>query len=122
MLELIMGRYVYLMVLVLMAIGLYGALGKRNLLKKLIGMNIFQTSIFLFYIEGAAKAGGTVPIISELFGTDPGKYINPLPHVLMLTGIVVGLSVTGVALAFMILIYRAYGTLDDNAIMKEMKK
>ena len=122
MLEFIMGRYVYLMIVILLAIGLYGMLGKRNLIKKLIGMNIFQTAIFLFFIEGATKAGGTVPIISEFFGTDPASYINPLPHVLILTGIVVGLSLTGVALSFLIIIYRAYGTLDDKAIMKEMTK
>jgi multicomponent Na+:H+ antiporter subunit C len=122
MLEFIAGRYVYLAVLVLMAIGLYGALAKRNLLKKLIGMNIFSTAIFLFYVEGATKKGATVPIISDIIGNDPSKYINPLPHVLMLTGIVVSLALTGVALAFMIVIYRAYGSLDDKDIMKEMNK
>lgn len=118
--EAILGRYDYLMIVILMAIGLYGMLGKRNLLKKLIGMNIFQTGIFLFFIEGARKQGGTVPVISELFGMDADRYINPLPHVLILTGIVVGLSLTGVALAFLINIYRSYKTLDDKEIMKEM--
>ena len=122
MLELILGRYVYLMIVILLAIGLYGMLGKRNLIKKLIGMNIFQTAIFLFFIEGAAKQGGTVPVIDELIGTKAAQYINPLPHVLILTGIVVGLSLTGVALAFLIYIYRAYKTLDDKEIMKEMTK
>ena len=94
----------------------------RNLLKKLIGMNIFQTAIFLFFIEGATKAGGTVPVIDLQIGSEAAKYINPLPHVLILTGIVVGLSLTGVALAFLLVIYRAYKTLDDKAIMKEMNK
>ena len=122
MLEAILGRYVYLMVVVLLAIGLYGMLGKRNLLKKLIGMNIFQTAIFLFFIEGATKQGGSVPVIDELLGMQAAQYINPLPHVLILTGIVVGLSLTGVALAFLIYIYRAYGTLDDKQIMKEMSE
>ena len=122
MVELFLSRYVYLMVIVLLAIGLYGMLGKRNLLKKLIGMNIFQTAIFLFFIEGATKAGGTVPVIDPQIGSEAATYINPLPHVLILTGIVVGLSLTGVALAFMLVIYRAYKTLDDKAIMKEMNK
>ena len=122
MLELILGRYVYLMIVILLAIGLYGMLGKRNLIKKLIGMNIFQTAIFLFFIEGATKKGGTVPVIDELIGMKAAQYINPLPHVLILTGIVVGLSLTGVALAFLIYIYRAYKTLDDKEIMKEMTK
>ncbi len=122
MLELFMSRYVYLMIVILLAIGLYGMLGKRNLMKKLIGMNIFQTAIFLFFIEGATKAGGTVPVIDELLGMEATKYINPLPHVLILTGIVVSLSLTGVALAFLIAIYRAYQTLDDRSIMSIMKE
>ena len=121
-LDIFLSRYVYLLVVVLMAIGLYGMLGKRNLLKKLIGMNIFQTAIFLFFIEGATKSGGTVPVVNELIGIEAAKYINPLPHVLILTGIVVGLSLTGVALAFLLVIYRAYKTLDDRAIMANMKE
>jgi len=120
--DLFLSRYVYFMIVILLAIGLYGMLGKRNLLKKLIGMNIFQTAIFLFFIEGATKAGGTVPVIDELLGMEAAKYINPLPHVLILTGIVVGLSLTGVALAFLLVIYRAHGTLDDRAIMSSMKE
>ena len=122
MLELFMSRYVYVAVVILLVIGLYGMLGKRNLLKKLIGMNIFQTAIFLFYIEGATKSGGTVPVIDPQIGTEAAKYINPLPHVLILTGLVVGISLTGVALAFLLIIYRAYKTLDDKAIMKEMNE
>lgn len=122
MVELFMSRYVYLMIVILLALGLYGMLGKRNLMKKLIGMNIFQTAIFLFFIEGATKAGGTVPVIDELLGMEATKYINPLPHVLILTGIVVGLSLTGVALAFLIAIYRAYQTLDDRSVMSIMKE
>ena len=121
-LDLFMSRYVYIMIVVLLAIGLYGMLGKRNLLKKLIGMNIFQTAIFLFFIEGATKLGGSVPVIDEMLGTEPAKYINPLPHVLILTGIVVGISLTGVALTFLIVIYRTHGTLDDRAIMSNMKE
>ncbi len=122
MIEVILSRYVYLMIVILLVIGLYGMLGKRNLLKKLIGMNILQTAIFLFFIEGSTKLGGSVPVIDPQFGTEAANYINPLPHVLILTGIVVGLSLTGVALAFLLIIYRAYKTLDDKAIMKEMSK
>lgn len=122
MLEVFLGRYVYLMVVILLVIGLYGMLAKRNLLKKLIGMNIFQTAIFLFFIEGATKLGGTVPVIDPGLGIDPSKYINPLPHVLILTGIVVALSLTGVALAFLINIRRTYHSLDERFIMMEMRK
>jgi multicomponent Na+:H+ antiporter subunit C len=120
--ELFLSRYVYLMVIILLAIGLYGMLGKRNLLKKLIGMNIFQTAIFLFFIEGATKLGGSVPVIDEELGMAAAQYINPLPHVLILTGIVVSISLTGAALAFMIVIYRTYKTLDDGSIMSIMKE
>ena len=120
--DLFLSRYVYFLIVVLLAIGLYGMLGKRNLLKKLIGMNIFQTAIFLFFIEGATKLGGSVPVIDELLGVEAARYVNPLPHVLILTGIVVAISLTGVALAFLLVIYRAYKTLDDRAIMANMKE
>ena len=120
--DLFLSRYVYFMIVVLLAIGLYGMLGKHNLLKKLIGMNIFQTAIFLFFIEGATKSGGSVPVIDEMLGMEAAKYVNPLPHVLILTGIVVAISLTGVALAFLIVIYRSYKTLDDRAIMANMKE
>ncbi len=120
--DLFLSRYVYFMVVILLAIGLYGMLRKRNLLKKLIGMNIFQTAIFLFFIEGATKLGGSVPVIDEILGMGAAKYVNPLPHVLILTGIVVAISLTGVALAFLIVIYRSYKTLDDRAIMANMKE
>ena len=115
-------RYAYIMIAFLLVIGIYGMLGKRNLMKKLIGMNIFQTAIFLFFIEGSAKMGATVPVIDPRLGTDPVNYVNPLPHVLILTGIVVSLSLTGVGLAFLIRIRRAYHSLDERLIMKEMSK
>lgn len=119
-LELFFTRYVYFLIVVLLTLGLYGMLAKRNLLKKIIGMNIFQTAIFLFFIEGATKSGGSVPIIDLELGMAAASYVNPLPHVLILTGIVVGLSLTGVALAFLLVIHRTYRTLNDEAIMKEM--
>ena len=122
MLEEFLSRYAYFMIDILLVIGLYGMLGKRNLVKKLIGMNIFQTAIFLFYIEGSTKIGATVPVFDPQLGTDPTRYINPLPHVLILTGIVVALSLTGVALAFLTTIYRTYRSLDEKFIMKEMSK
>lgn len=122
MFDLFLGRYVYFMTVFLLIIGIYGALAKRNLVKKLIGINIMQTAIFLFYIEGAAKLGATVPVIDPRLGTDPAGYVNPLPHAFILTAIVVAISVTGVGLAFMIAIYRAYRSLDEKVIIKEMSK
>lgn len=115
-----LGRYHYLDTAVLMAIGFYGMLAKRNLMKKLIGMTIFQTALFLFFIQGAAKWGATVPVIDPVRGTDPSAYLNPLPHVLILTAIVVGVATLGVALALLLTIYRRYGTLDEGAILQRM--
>lgn len=120
--ETIQSHYNYFMIMLLMAVGLYAMLSKRNLVKKLVGLSIFQTGIFIFFIEGSRKLNATVPIIDEQIGLDPALYINPLPHVLILTGIVVGISLTGVALAFLIVIYRNFRTLDDKAIMNRMKE
>ena len=119
MVELFMSRYVYLLITVLLALGLYGMLGKRNLLKKLIGMNIFQTAIFLFYISLADITGGTAPIIWE--GHEDVIYTNPVPHCLILTAIVVSVSTTAVALALIIRIYREYGSIEEDVILAARK-
>lgn len=115
-------NYTYYMTALLLAIGLYGMIGKKNLLKKLIGMNIFQTAIFLFYIHGAVKPGTTVPVLDSRIGMDAAAYINPLPHVLILTAIVVSVATTGVALALLITIYRRYGSLEETVILERMKR
>lgn len=98
-------------------------IGKKNLIKKIIGMNIFQTAIILFFISTAAKRGGTLPIIehvhsNEMHAIEAASYVNPLPHVLMLTAIVVMVSTLGVALAIVIAIYRRYNTLEEDEILK----
>ncbi|MDP2605232.1 MAG: cation:proton antiporter subunit C [Deltaproteobacteria bacterium] len=115
-------NYTYFMTAALLAIGLYGMIGKKNLLKKLIGMNIFQTAIFLFFIHGAVKPGTTVPVLDSRIGMDAAAYINPLPHVLILTAIVVSVATTGVALALLITIYRRYGSLEETTILERMKQ
>lgn len=115
------GRYPYLITTLLMTIGLYGMLTRRHLIQKLIGMNIFQTGIFLFFIQGAAKWGGSIPIIDPELGTSPALYVNPLPHVLILTAIVVAVATTGVALALVLAIHRRYGTLDEEELLKRMR-
>jgi multicomponent Na+:H+ antiporter subunit C len=96
-------------------------IAKRNLIKKLIGLNIFQTAIFLFYIHGAVQPGGTVPVWDPRV-TAAAQYINPLPHVLILTAIVVSVATTGVALALTVAIYRRYRTLDETALLERMKR
>jgi multicomponent Na+:H+ antiporter subunit C len=120
--ELLEARYVYLLVLVLLAIGLYGMLALQNLMKKVVGMTIFQTAIYIFFIEGSVKADATVPVIDPAVGSDPAAYVNPLPHLLILTAIVVGVAVVGVALALAISLYRRHGTLDEDAIIDQLSE
>ncbi len=96
-------RYNYWMAIILMLIGLYAIIAKQNLVKKIIGLNIFQTAIYLFYISFAEVRGGTAPIY--LPEGAAALYVNPLPHVLILTAIVVGVSITAVALSLIIRIF-----------------
>lgn len=125
MFEYIVSKFNYWIYIFLMMLGLYGMIGKRNLVKKLIGMNIFQVAIILFFISVAAKAGGTIPILTaeDVHGlANPLHYINPLPHVLMLTAIVVGIATTGVALGVIIMVYNRYKTLAEDEILEIRKK
>jgi len=114
MIELIAGKYNYWIYVTLMMTGFYAMIAKGNLIKKIIGMNIFQTAVFLFYISIAKVEGGTAPILWE----QAVRYDNPVPHVLMLTAIVVGVSTTAVALALVIRIYKAYGTIEEELILE----
>ena len=129
MFEYIVSYYNYWMYVGLMMIGFYAMMAKRNLIKKIIGMNIFQSSIIFFYLSSSVKKGGvTVPILEHvasghgIHGVDVAQYANPLPHVLMLTAIVVMVATLGVALAVAILIFRKYGTLEENEIILSMRK
>ncbi len=119
MLELVLARYLYVLVLTLLAIGLYGVLARDNLVKKIIGLTIFSTAIYLFFIEGSVQVDATVPIL-DARGTDPALYVDPLPHLLILTAIVVGVGVTGVALALVIRLYRVYGSLSEADISAQL--
>jgi multicomponent Na+:H+ antiporter subunit C len=118
--EFILAKYNYWIYIFLMMTGFYAVVAKRNLVKKIIGLNIFQTAVFLFYISIAKVMGGTAPILLE--GTV--LYDNPLPHCLILTAIVVSVSTTAVALAIIILIKRAFGTIEEDQILEtlELKK
>lgn len=124
--ELIIGKFSYWIYVVLIMVGFYGMMAKNNLMKKLIGMNIFQWSIILFYISIGSKKGGTIPVIIDAPGPagqaiQAINYINPLPHVLMLTAIVVGVATTGIALTLLIIIYKKYGTLEEDKIIEALK-
>lgn len=110
--ELVLGLYNYWVVILLMMTGFYIVLSRRNLIKKVIGLSIFQTSVFLLYISMGVVDGGTAPILV------PGEevYTSPLPSVLILTAIVVGIATTAVALALIVRIHEAYGTIDEDEI------
>ena len=102
--------------------GFYIMVTHHNLVKKLIGMYIVQTSVIFFIVAISAKTGATVPIL--LSGTDPvqaATYTNPLPHVLTLTAIVVQVATLGVSLALVAAIYRKYGSLDEDEILKRLE-
>ena len=112
MLELILAKYNYWIVIVLMMAGLYVVVARGNLVKKIIGLNVFQTSVFLLYISMGKVAGGTAPILT---GKDE-VFSNPIPHVLILTAIVVSVSTLAVALAIIVWIRREFGTLEDGEL------
>ncbi len=129
MFEFIVSYYNYWMFIILMMIGFYAMTAKRNLVKKIIGMNIFQSAIILFYISTSVKKGVTVPILEHAndghgahHAVDVMQYANPLPHVLMLTAIVVMVATLGVALAVVIMIYKRYNTLEEDEIIMSIRK
>lgn len=102
----------YWLVIVLMMMGFYIVIAHGNLIAKIIGLNVFQVSVFLLYITMGKVAEGTAPILNETTEI----YSNPLPHVLILTAIVVGVSTTSLGLALVVRIYNAYGTIEDDEI------
>ncbi len=120
-LQLLVRHWAYALTVLLILIGLYGMLLKRNLLKKLIGMNIFQGAIILFFIVHAYKDGASVPIWSEALGDHAEQYMNPVPHGLMLTAIVVSVATTGVALALLSLIHKRFGTLEEDELLAALR-
>jgi len=107
-----LGLYNYWVVIVLMMIGFYLIIARSNLVRKVIGLNIFQSSVFLLFISMAKVDGGSAPILAA--GIE--RYSNPLPQVLILTAIVVGVATTALALALVVRIREAYGSADEDAI------
>ncbi len=118
--ELIADRYIYLFVVALLSLGLFALFTERHLVKQLVGLVVFQTAVFLFFIEGSVRRDGDVPVIDPELGSDPTLYVNPLPHLLILTALVVGVAVIGVALALIVTIRRGFGTLDDAEITQKI--
>lgn len=110
----VLGLYNYWLVIALMMIGLYVVITESNLLKKLIGLNILQTSVFILYITLSKVSGGTVPVLDP----DIELYSNPLPQVLILTAIVVGIATFALALALVVRIKQAYGSIEEIELQK----
>ncbi|MQX38351.1 Na+/H+ antiporter subunit C [Roseospira navarrensis] len=113
--ETILGLYNYWIVIVLMMAGFYTVIARGNLAKKIIGLNIFQTSVFLLYITMGYVRGGTAPIVDP--SGEATLYTNPLPSVLILTAIVVGIATTALGLALAVRIRESHGTLEEDEIL-----
>jgi multicomponent Na+:H+ antiporter subunit C len=120
--DILINRPHFVAFIILFLLGMYIMVVCLNLVKKLIGMYLMQTSIILFFITLAVKKESTIPIIlPSAAALAPEVYANPLPHVLMLTAIVVGVSTLGVSLAMVIALYRQYNTLEEDQILGKMK-
>lgn len=111
----IISHYNYWLVIIIMMAGLYTVISRGNLIKKIVGLNIFQVSVFLLYISIGDVDGGSIPIIQKGITL----YSNPLPHVLILTAIVVGVATTALALALVVRIKETYGTIEEDDIHRQ---
>ena len=109
------GLLIYWVIVILMMAGLYIVLAQHNLVKKIVGLNVFQVSVFLLYITMGKVSGGTAPILAD--GIE--IYSNPLPHVLILTAIVVGVATTSLGLALVVRINEAYGSIEDDEVLAQ---
>ena len=107
------GHFAYFVTVLLMITGLFIVIARGNLIKKLVGLSIFQTSVYLLYIAPGKIIGGTAPILSDAFTL----YSNPLPHVLILTAIVVGVATLALGLALVVRIREAYGSIEEDDIL-----
>ena len=111
----LMGLFNHWVVIALMMIGLYIVIAHGNLIKKIVGLTLFQTSVFIFYISMAKVNGGTAPILAD----DIIQYSHPLPHVLILTAIVVGIATTALALSLVVRIKETYGSIEEENIQDQ---
>jgi multicomponent Na+:H+ antiporter subunit C len=105
-------HYNYVVTIFLMVAGLYIVIARGNMIKKLVGLSIFQSSVFLLYVEPGKVLGGTAPVLDKAFTV----YSNPLPHVLILTAIVVGVATLALGLALAVRVHEAYGTIEEDQI------
>ncbi len=122
MLDALLHRPNFVTFIILFLWGLYVMVTHHNLIRKLIGMYLVQTSVLVFFVTTGAKTGSTVPVLlSGTTDVQAQAYANPLPHVLVLTAIVVGVATLGVSLGLTIAIYRQYGSLEEEEILQRME-
>lgn len=114
---LLASKGIYFLTLLLLLLGVYGMISCKNYMKKLICMNIMQVAVIFFYLCFAQKKGGTIPVALDTI-VNADKYVNPIPHGLMLTAIVVSLGTTGVGLALLTRIKEKYGSIEEDDIIR----
>lgn len=119
--EFLKTKGIYSLVMILFFLGVYGMVLSKNYMKKLMAMNVMQVAVIYFYLCLAQKDGAMIPILNGAT-TDPNAYINPLPHGLMLTAIVVSLGTTGVALALLMRIKEIYGSVEEVEVLRRASK
>ena len=119
--EFLKTKGLYTLVMILFFLGVYGMVLSKNYMKKLMAMNVMQVAVIYFYLCFAQKDGAMIPIQNGIT-TDPSMYINPLPHSLMLTAIVVSLGTTGVAIALLMRIKEIYGSVEEVEVLRRASK
>ena len=119
--EFLKTKGIYSLVMILFFLGVYGMVLSKNYMKKLMAMNVMQVAVIFFYLCFAQKDGAMIPIHNGIT-TDPNAYINPLPHGLMLTAIVVSLGTTGVAIALLMRIKEIYGSVEEVEVLRRASK
>lgn len=122
MIDFFTGHYAYWFTVLLLCVGVYGILFKKNLVKKTIGLSILQISVVMYFVSIASKWDATVTVRDTAFPVEEvANYLNPLPHTLMLTAIVVGVATLGVAFTLLVAIYNRYGTLDEQELLEKIQ-
>ena len=119
--EFLKTKGIYSLVMILFFLGVYGMVLSKNYMKKLMAMSVMQVAVIFFYLCFAQKDGAMIPI-QNCITTDPNAYINPLPHGLMLTAIVVSLGTTGVAIALLMRIKEIYGSVEEVEVLRRASK
>lgn len=119
--DFLQSRGIYSLVMILFFLGVYGMVFSKNYMKKLMAMNVMQVAVIYFYLCLAQKDGGMLPVLNGITN-NPDAYINPLPHGMMLTAIVVSLGTTGVALALLMRIKEMFGSVEEDEILRRAGK